>query len=67
MVVLTNGAEMTYVFSYGQNRHKVPKRRVFWEIEKVERGKPRERETQIMVGEPNKKELRTFYGMNLYS
>jgi len=30
---------------------KVPKRRVFLETEKVERGKPRERETQILVGE----------------
>ena len=30
---------------------KVPKRRVFWETERVERGKPRERETQILVGE----------------
>ena len=30
---------------------KVPKRRVFLETERVERGKPRERETQIMVGE----------------
>ena len=30
---------------------KVPKRRVFLETERVERGKPRERETQIKVGE----------------
>ena len=30
---------------------KVPKRRVFLETGRVERGKPRERETQILVGE----------------
>ena len=30
---------------------KVPKRRAFLETKKVERGKPRERETQILVGE----------------
>ena len=30
---------------------KVPKRRVLLETEGVERGKPRERETQILVGE----------------
>ena len=30
---------------------KVPKRRVYLETDKVERGKPREWETQIMVGE----------------
>ena len=30
---------------------KVPKRRAYMETSKVERGKPREWETQIMVGE----------------
>jgi len=30
---------------------KVPKRRVLLETKEVERGKPRERETQILVGE----------------
>ena len=30
---------------------KVPKRRVHLETNEVERGKPRERETQILVGE----------------
>lgn len=30
---------------------KVPKRRGFWETRRVERGKPHERETQILVGE----------------
>ena len=33
---------------------KVPKRRVHLETGEVERGKPRKRETQIMVGEPLK-------------
>lgn len=32
---------------------KVPKRRVHLETNVVERGKPHERETQILVGEPN--------------
>jgi len=34
----------------------VPKRRILLEIKEVERGKPHERETQIMVGEPNREE-----------
>ena len=42
----------------------MPKRRYLLEMKEVERGKPHERETQIMVGEPNKKEFRIFYGID---
>lgn len=30
--------------------------------ERVKRGKPRKQETQILVGEPNKREIRISYG-----
>ena len=36
---------------------KVPKRRVYLETNIVERGKPRERETQNLVGESLRKKL----------
>ena len=36
---------------------KVPKRRVYLETDIVERGKPRERETQNMVGESSNENL----------